>query len=129
MDIFVNVLMAICILCGIIAGGMLIWIIARAIRNCFLNYKTKSVTVTVVNKRYVSEYTTTTMMQVGKTMIPQMHLHPEEYNVYVKWRNEVYRINDKAFFEIVKKDDIVVAKAHIGYNKKGVEKDIYLTAT
>lgn len=127
MNFFTNALLAILVFVLVACAVLLIWVLAIEIGKCFLRYEENPVTVTVVNKVYNPEYSNTTFMNVGKGLVPQVHYHPAEYKVYAKWRNEIYPIDNKELFDNVKKDDVVTVKAHVGYNKDGVEKDVYLT--
>lgn len=127
MDIFLNILIAVCIIGLVVCFIMLGYIIVTEISKCFLRYEENPVTVTIVDKQYRAAYSTTTFIRVGKVTTPQIHHHPEEYNVYVEWRGEIYPIDDEEFFDNFEVDDTVLVTAHVGYNKSGVEKDVYLT--
>lgn len=127
MDFVMNALLVIFVLGLIVCGMALVIIIVSEVKKCFLEYKEFSVTVPIVDKKYKASYTTTTMMRVGKVTVPQTHFHPSRHNVYVEWRENIYPIDNEYLFNKFKVDDVIVAKAHVGYNKAGVEKDVYLT--
>lgn len=127
MGLFWDVLFAILVLGLFFCFGALVYIIGWEIRKCFLTYKKEPVTVKVVNKQHTAAYTTTIMMRVGKVTVPQMQHHPAKYEVILRWRGEDYPVDDEEVFNELEVGDTVLAMANVGYNKAGVEKDIYLT--
>ena len=76
---------------------------------------------------YEDEYTTTTMIMVGKTMIPQMHHHDEEYNVYLMYDGEEYCFDDENLYNSVNVGNMVRVVVHKGYNKHNQLKHVYLS--
>lgn len=98
------------------------------VRNAFLRYEEIPVAVKVIDKHYTSAHTTTTFFREGKVTVPQVHYHPKEYCVHVEWRNKVYTINDEKLYKKVAIGEWTIVRAHIGYNKKNIEKHTYLTA-
>lgn len=127
MDFLCDVLFAILVIGTILCFLVLVYIIGWEIRKCFLTYEKEPVTVKVVNKRHTAAYTTTVMMRVGKVTVPQMQHHPAKYEVILRWKGEDYPVDDKEVFNELEIGDTVLAMANVGYNKAGVEKDIYLT--
>lgn len=109
--------------------GLLIVIIVATIYPATLRYEEiPDVSVKVEGKQYEEPYVTTSMIYVGKTMVLQTHHHDEEYNVYVSYEGETYCINDENLYKRVNVNDNIYVCVHKGYNKKGEEKNIYLTA-
>lgn len=92
-----------------------------------LRYEVIRSTAKVNGKNHVDGYTTTTMMKIGKTMIPQVHNHPEEYIVYLLHDGRVHRFNSKELYNSVKLGSIIPVSVHIGYDKRNREKHKYLT--
>lgn len=92
-----------------------------------LRYEVTQSTAKVNDKNYLDGYTTTTMMKIGKTMVPQVHNHPEEYIVYLLHDGSIHRFNSKALYNSVKLGSIIPVSVHIGYDKRNREKHKYLT--
>lgn len=128
MELFLDILLVISVLCLVVCVGILVWILGVEISKCFLNYEVNPATVTVVDKKHKAAYSTTMYTRVGKVSVPQIHHHPAQFNVYVEWKNEFYTINNRELFYAVSKGDEIDAWVHIGYNKLGVAKDTYITA-
>ncbi len=127
MNFFMGALLVICVVILVLMFLYLGYLLTIEIRKCFLTYDKQPVTVKVVDKRHVHAYTTTTMIRVGKTTVPQLHHHPAKFEVILSWRNENYPVDDEEVFNELEIGDTVLAMANIGYNKAGVEKDVYLS--
>lgn len=127
MNIFSDVLFVVSVICLVVCVAIFVVVLAIEISKCFLSYEERPVKVTVVNKKHIAQYSSTSFIPTGKVVTPQIYYHPEEYQVYVKWREKIYHINNEELFNNVKKDDVVEVVAHLGYNKSAVEKDAYLT--
>lgn len=124
-----KILMFVCIVGSLFCIGLLIVIIVATIYPATLRYEEiPNISVKVEGKQYEEPYVTTSIIYAGKTVVPQTHYHDEEYNVYVSYEGETYCINDKSLYERVDINDNVYVCVHKGYNKKGEEKHIYLTA-
>lgn len=127
MDIILNILFGILVL---LLGGFVIWIIYEiiiAIYHKTLRYEMFPSTAKVCKIKYEPAYTTTTMIMVGKTIIPQRHHHDEEYNVYLMYEGEEYCFDDKKIYNSVNVGDMVSVVVHKGYNKHNELKHVYLS--
>ena len=119
MNFFMGALLVICVVILVLMFLYLGYLLTIEIRKCFLTYDKQPVTVKVVDKRHVHAYPTTT--------VPQLHHHPAKFEVILSWRNENYPVDDEEVFNELEIGDTVLAMANIGYNKAGVEKDVYLS--
>lgn len=127
MDIILNILSGIL---ALLIGLIVIWIIYEisiAIYHKTLRYEQFPSTAKVCKMEYEEEYSTTTMVMVGKTMIPQTHHHAEEHNVYLMYDDEEYCFDDENLYNSVNVGDIVRVIVHKGYNKHDVLKHLYLS--
>lgn len=123
------IFIAICIIILVLCVGLMVVMVGAMIYPATLRYEEiPNVLVKVVDKQYKEPYSTTTMMYVGKTLIPQTYYYDEEYNVYALYDGERYCIDDEELYESVKIDDEIYVCVHKGYNKDNEEKYIYLTA-
>lgn len=102
-------------------------ILITEVKKAFLRYEEHPVVVKVKDKCYVAAHTTINFMQEGMVHVPQLCHYPEEYRVYVEWRNKVYQINSKELYEKREVEEFVTVTAHTGYNRNNIEKDAYLT--
>ncbi|MCI9178008.1 MAG: hypothetical protein HFJ28_05560 [Clostridia bacterium] len=122
-----NILMNLSIL---LVLGLVIWLIYEGIMQAYydtLRYETFSDTAKVCSKKYEEEYITTKILPVGKVMVPQIHCHDEEYNVYLMYRGEKHCFNNKDLYNLVNIGDSVCILVHKGYNKKNELKNVYLS--
>ena len=127
MDIILNILLGILVL---LLAGIVIWIIYEiiiAIYHKTLRYETFPSTAKVCKMEFEDEYTTTTMIMVGKTMIPQKYHHDEEYNVYLMYDGEEYCFDDENLYNSVNVGNMVRVVVHKGYNKHNQLKHVYLS--
>lgn len=97
------------------------------IRNNNLKYDTTTCYLTVMEKEHKDSSSSVTLTNIGGHLYPQTHSHPEEFNVYFEYQNDVYSIDDEELFERCNKGDNVNVNINTGYNKKGVVKNIYLS--
>ena len=118
----------------IVLGGFAALLIIELIYTIFLEvyhstlqYQTYFDIVQVVDKEYEEQHTSTTIMPVGKVIVPQSRYHDEEYNVHVIYEGKDYCINNKDLYERVNVGDKVCLKIHKGYNKKQEIKHIFIT--
>lgn len=93
-----------------------------------LKYKVKPAIAIVTETDYVEAYTITTMVKVGKSMIPQNYHHPEEFRVYAEFNGEIYCIYDEELFYEVDVGEEIQVWVHEGYNKRGKIENIYLSS-
>lgn len=75
--------------------------------------ETIKVTAIVVDKDY--QYTFTTFYYVGKTMVPQVH--PERFDVTLKYENIVQTFDDEALYNRVSEGDKIKIFLRNGYNE------------
>ncbi|KNF06993.1 hypothetical protein CLPU_36c00090 [Gottschalkia purinilytica] len=76
----------------------------------------------VISKEYKESYTTTMPMIIptGKTIITTMRseIHPEQYNVELKYKDVSTTINDKRLYESVKMQDKVKVNYYTSEDNK-----------
>ena len=113
--------------------GLLFVSIFSEIKKSFLKYEDFKASVKVIEKYHMPSYTRVSYVGMWKTSTPIPHYHPEEFNVKVQWkdhRKECWTdtIDNKEIFDSVKVNDIIVLRIHVGRNKAGVVKNVYITA-
>ena len=127
MDIILNILLGILVL---LCAGIVIWYIYEiiiAIYHKTLRYETFLSTAKVCKMEYEDGYTTTHMINMGWTMIPQGRHHDAEYNVYLMYDGEEYCFNDEKLYHSVNVGNMVRVVVHKGYNKHNQLKHVYLS--
>lgn len=127
MDIILNFLLLLCLLALVAIVAWPIYEFALSIYHSTLRYDTDPDIAVVSDKRYQAAYTTTTMMYVGKTFIPQTHFYDEEYNVDLTYEQEPHTFNNKELYDSVNIGDQVNVLIHRGYNNHDELKHVYLS--
>lgn len=110
--------------------GVIAWLIYEfclSIYHKTLRYEITPSIAIVGNKEYTAAYTTTTMIWVGKTMVPQVHFHDAEYNVYLIYNQKSYPFNNKDLYDNVDTGHKINVLVHKGYNKNNELQHIYLS--
>lgn len=127
LDIFLKFLLFVCGTMFVACIVLLFYLIGTLIYRSNLRYEDSTDTAVVLSKNYVAPYTTTTYIQVGKTSVPQVQHHSEEYNVWLLYEGEKYCIDNESFYQSVSVDSTVSVIVHRGYNKHDELKYIYLS--
>lgn len=122
-----NVFLVVCIVISMGLVGYLVYLLVEDFYIRHLEYETFEDTAVVDSCEYEEPYTTTTMMKVGKVMVPQLHHHDEEYNVWLEYEGELYCIDDEELFNSVEENEEIRVWVNKGYNRKGELKYIYLS--
>ena len=95
METFFTVVLV--ILFGVI-GCVLLGLLFFSIDSAFI--PTQHGTAIIIEKEFTEAHTTTTMMLVGKVMIPQTMYHDDEYTLHVRRNNEEDSIDvEKSFYD------------------------------
>lgn len=115
------------VLCALIMVVYLVNEIIMAIYHKTLRYEVFLDTAVVCNKEYEEGYTTTTVLPVGKVMVPQTHYHDEEYNVYLMYEGAKHCFDDEDLYKKVSIGDECHVLVHKGYNKFNQLKNVYLS--
>jgi len=127
MDIILNILFVILVL---LLVGALIWLFYKIIMVIYykaLRYETFPSTAEVCKKEYKDEHSTTTMILVGKVLVPRTVHYDAQYNVYLMYNSEKYCLDDEILYNSVNVGDIVRILVHNGYNKRNELKHVYLS--
>lgn len=122
------------IFCWSIAVFLVVWLVVMIGHDVYkwrynktLRYEVTPATSRVIKKDFKGSYTTTSMMRIGKTWFPQVHTHPEKYNVCLFCWGKSYTLNNRKLYDSVKVNDIIPVSVHTGYDKKGDIKEQYIT--
>lgn len=111
--------------------GTLIYVIFSAVSSLYyaraLTYSSDHAKAKVVDKKHENATYSTTLMPIGKVLIPQTHRIEERNYVSLRVNDEVHVINDKDLYWDVEVGDSVDVIVHDGYNKRGILTHTYIT--
>lgn len=119
------VLSILLVICAIIV--FVFFVLIQTLRDS-LKYEDFKSSVKVIGKYHSPSYTSVSYVGMWKSSAPISRYHPEEFNVKVQWNDFwIDTINSKAIFDSVKVDDIILLRVHVGRDKNGEIKKVYIT--
>ena len=111
--------------------GLLIYVLFGAFVNLYwthaLTYSSDPAKAKVVDKKHENATYSTTLMPIGKVLIPQTHRIEERNYVSLRVNDEVHIIDSKDLYWDVEIGDNVDVIVHDGYNKRGILTHTYIT--
>ena len=67
-----------------------------------INETDSQVEATIVETKYESDYSTTTFIMCGESMIPTTQYYPAEYHVVIDYNDVKYYLDNKNYYNICK---------------------------